>query len=59
MSYEEQWCTERAPKEFLCPTCKGYGGTAWDATGGMSTSCEDCDESGLRLVATFCDEDAR
>lgn len=29
-----------------CKRCEGYGGIAWDATGGMSVSCPDCDESG-------------
>lgn len=56
---EEQWCTERAPIEFLCEVCKGYGGTAWDPTGGMAQSCVKCDESGLKLVAAFCDEGAK
>lgn len=31
----------------LCPDCEGFGGTAWDRTGGMAVSCVRCDETGL------------
>lgn len=39
-----------ARKEPACPTCEGSGGLAFDATGGMSVGCPDCDETGQRLT---------
>ena len=41
------------PGMKVCPRCNGFGGIAWDASGGMSRSCPDCEESGMVLEKDY------